>query len=73
MRETGGFLVTEAYWIIKAGGDDASVSLDSSYRSFRSSLDLNVDLCSKNISTLEQRAHMEADLVTWKNENNFFL
>lgn len=64
------FLVTETYGVIEAGSDDASVSLNSSYCSFRGSLDLNVDLCSKNISTLEQKAHMKADLMTVRDENN---
>lgn len=49
---------TETYRIIETGSDDASVSLNSSYSSFRSSLNLNVDLCSKNIGTLEWRQYM---------------
>lgn len=72
MRDTGHILVTQAYGIIKACSDGASVSLYSSYCSFRSSLDLNVDLCSKNVSTLEERAHMKADLMTWKDENTVY-
>lgn len=71
MHDTGHFLVTQTYGIIKACGDDASVSLNSSNCSFRSSLDLNVDLCSKNISTLEETADMKADLRTGEDENNF--
>lgn len=66
VHDTGHFLVTQTYGIIKACSDDATVSLNSSYCSFRSSLDLNVDLCSKNISTLEETAHMKADLMTGK-------
>lgn len=71
MHETGHFLVTQTYGIIKACSDDASISLNSSYCSFRGSLDLNVDLCSKNVSTLEKTAYMKADLMTGKDENNF--
>lgn len=71
MHDTGPFLVTQAYGIIKACRDDTSVSLYSSYCSFRSSLDLNVDLCSKNITTLEATAQIKADLMTEKDENNF--
>lgn len=71
MRDTGHFLVTQTDGIIKACRDDASIPLNSSYCSFRSSLDLNVDLCSKNISTLEETVQMKADLKT-KDENNFF-
>lgn len=54
--------LTKTYRIIKTGTDDPSISLNSSYGSFRSSLDLNADLCCKNISPLEKRAH-----ETWTN------
>lgn len=47
--------VTEADGIIKTCRDDPSIPLNSSDGSFRCSLDLNVDLCGKNVCTLEHR------------------
>lgn len=49
--------LTKTYRIIKTGTDDPSISLNRSYGSFRSSLDLNADLCCKNISTLQKKAY----------------
>lgn len=61
-------LVTKTYRIIKTGSDDPAIPLNGSYSSFRSSLNLNVDLCSKDVSTLEQKQHMKCDLLTEQGE-----
>lgn len=61
MHKTDRSLVTQTYRIIETGSDDPSVPLNSSYSSFRSSLNLNVDFCSKNVSTLRQREHMKGE------------
>lgn len=53
-------LVTKTQRVVETGRDDASVPFDSSYGSFRCSLNLNVDFCCKNVGTLEQSMQGEA-------------
>lgn len=65
---TGHSLITKTNRIIETGCDDASVPLNSSYGSFRSSLNLNVDFCSKNISALGQNKQMKGELVAEQGE-----
>lgn len=63
-------LVTKTYRVKETGTDDPSVSLNSSYSSFRSSLNLNVDFCSKNLRTLEQKKYIKSELVAEQGEKN---
>lgn len=58
-HESDRSLVTQANRIIETGSDDPSVPLNSSYGSFGSSLNLDVDFCRKNVGTLEQRMQMK--------------
>lgn len=56
-------LITETHRVVETGRDDASIPLNSGYGSFRSSLDLNVDLCSKNISSLGKNKQKKDEFV----------